>query len=547
MTTAEQPRTGRYADLVPASVRRSWSAAGNYPDRDLYTLFSEQCAAAPGRPAVIDADGEVSYLELDEMARGLAAGLAGLGVGPGDVVAVQLPNGRLACVTDLAIAALGAVALPYPAGRGQREAASLLARSEAVAVITVTEYGDFPCAERIRALATELPTLRAVVAVGTETPRGCVPMHALLAGGTHGFRPAQPDPDGPARILVTSGSEAEPKMVLYSHNALAGGRGAMMAGLRRDSTPMRNLFLVPLASAFGSSGTAVTLAAFGGTLLLQPRFDAGTTLELIHRARPTHLLGVPTMLRMVLDHPDFAGTDTSSLHAVVLGGSVLDEPTVRRGRNALGCPVINLYGSADGVSCHTALDDPPPRATTAGQPNPAVAEVRIVDTELREVPRGEIGEIVARGPMTPLCYVAAPELDQRYRIDGGWVRTGDLGLIDAEGYLLVVGRLKDVVIRGGMNLSPAEVEAMLITHPAITDVACVPVSDPVLGERLCACVASTGSPTLADLTDHLGRAGLEQRKFPEKLLLLPALPLGAAGKVDRRALRAEAELRATDR
>ncbi|MBB5852290.1 AMP-binding protein [Amycolatopsis umgeniensis] len=535
MTAIPHARTTPvYRDLVPADVRAGW----RYPDRDLYTLFARQCLDQPDKIAVIDADGELTYAELDDMARRLAAGLARLGIEPGEVVAVQLPNGRLACAADLAIAALGAIALPYPVGRGQREAASLLGRSRAVAVITVTLHGDFACAAGIRNLAAELPDLRAVIAVGTDTPAGCVPIHALLAADARSFRPARPDPNAPARILVTSGSEAEPKMVAYSHNALAGGRGTMLAELHDVPADMRNLFLVPLATAFGSSGTSVTLATLGGTLLLQPKFDAAATLRLIGRARPTHLLGVATMLRQLASAPELASADLSSLRAVVIGGAVLDEPTARRGREALGCPVINLYGSADGVSTHTALDDPVERVTTAGRPNPGVAEIRVVDEHLEELPIGEVGELIARGPMSPLCYVGAPELDARYRTPDGWVRTGDLGRIDDEGYLTIVGRRKDVIIRGGMNISPAEVEAVLITHPAIRDVACVPVPDPLFGERLCACVASETPLSLDDLTGHLERSGLERRKFPERLVVLPSLPLGPAGKVDRRVLRA---------
>ncbi|MFE3223598.1 AMP-binding protein [Nocardia sp. NPDC059228] len=537
MSGTERAVAHWYSDLVPAELRNSWARAGYYPGRDIYTLYAARCAQHPDKPAVIDADGTVTYGELDEQARRLAAGLSGLGVTAEDVVAVQLPNGRLACAADLAIAALGAVALPFPVGRGGREAASLLRRSEAVAVITLAEHNGFPCAARIREMAAELPALRAVVAVGRHVARGCVPVHALLATDACEFHARTVDPDGPARILVTSGSEAEPKMVLYSHNALAGGRGAMLAALHEDPAAMRNMFLVPLASAFGSSGTSVTLATLGATLVLQPRFEAAATLAMIERAAPTHLLGVPTMLRMLLDDPAIATADLSSLRAVVVGGSALDTPTALRGREVLGCPVINLYGSADGVSCHTALDDPPEHATTAGRPDPAVAEIRVVDREFTSLPPGSVGEIVSRGPMSPMCYVDDAELDRTLRTPDGWTRTGDLGVLDPDGYLTIVGRSKDVVIRGGLNISPAEVESLLLTHPAITDVACVAVPDPLYGERLCACVAATVALTLRDLTEHLAEHGLEPRKFPERLLALPALPLGPAGKVDRRALR----------
>ena len=537
MTLAATPVVKHLADLVPYEVRRHWANTGLYRDRDLYSLFHEHVLAGPGRTAIVDADGEISYAELDLMARSLAVGLAGIGVEQGDVVGIQLPNGRLACAFDLAIAALGAVSLPYPVGRGDREAASLLSRSGAVAVVTTTFYSDYPCAQRTRALAGELPELRTVIAAGDgAVPAGCVPVAALLAADPARFEPASPDPDGPARILVTSGSEAAPKMVLYSHNALVGGRGRFVGELIGDTPELRNYVMVPLASSYGSNGTSVTLAVHGGTLVLLPKFDVGAALAMIERARPTHVLAVPTMLRMIVDCPELDRYDTSSLRVVALGGAALDATTAARVRETLGCTVVNVYGSADGVNCHTALNDPPSHANTAGRPNPSVARLRIVDDSLRDVPPGDVGEIVSLGPMSPLCYVGAPELNERYRTPDGWVRTGDLGRIDADGYLHVVGRRKDVIIRGGMNISPAEVEALLSTHPAVRDVVCVPVPDDVLGERLCACVVADPAPTLEELTAHLAAQGLEPRKFPERLVVVHALPLGAAGKVDRRAV-----------
>ncbi|GIG59303.1 2,3-dihydroxybenzoate-AMP ligase [Longispora fulva] len=537
------PTATRHTDHIPADLRRSWAAAGYYPDRDLYSLFRGHVERDPGAPAVLDAEGTVSYAELDELTRRLAAGLTQFGIGFGDVVAVQLPNDRLACAVDLAVAAVGAIALPFPLGRGDRDAESLLRRSEAVAVLTVADHHGYPCAARIREHSGTLPALRAVIVVGDEQVQGCVPIHALLAPQASEFVQKAIDPDGPARILVTSGSEAEPKMVLYSHNALSGGRGAMMAGLHDGPDAMRNFFLVPLASAFGSSGTPVTLATLGGALVLRPAFDPVATLEAIALTRPTHLLGVPTMLRMLLDSPAIHDADLSSLRAVVLGGSALDPDTARRAREVLGCAVVGLYGSADGVSCNGGLGG---YDGSVGRPDPAVVDIRVIDSDGATVPTGSTGEVVARGPMSPMCYVNSPDLDASLRTPDGWTRTGDLGVIDGDGRLTLVGRRKDVVIRGGLNISPAEVESVLITHPAIRDVACVSVPDPLYGERVCACVATAADLTLADVTAHLAASGMEPRKFPERLLLLPALPLGAAGKVDRQALRERAVNEGTD-
>ncbi|WP_237773888.1 class I adenylate-forming enzyme family protein [Actinosynnema sp. ALI-1.44] len=534
-TTQALPVNRAFRDLVPASLRRSWAADGRYQDLDLYTLFERHARRCPDRAAVVDADGEIGYAQFDVLVRRLAAGLTALDVCAGDVVAVQLPNSRLSCALDFAIAAVGGIVLPFPIGRGERDIASLLGRSRAVVAVTASSYGDFPCGQRTFDLVGALPDLRSVITVGGATPPGCVPMSLLLAADHSDFTPVRPDPDSAARILVSSGSEAEPKMVVYSHNALAGGRGRFIQAIS-GGEDYRALFLMPLGTAFGSNATPATMAANGGTMLVQPRFDVTSTLTMIERARPTHVFGVPTMFRKIIDSPDLAATDLSSVRAVVLGGSALDPETARHVSTKLTATVINVYGSADGVNCHTTFTDPPAKVGTAGRPNPVVCEIRVVDDALDPVPDGHTGEVIARGPMSPMSYLAAPELDARYRLDGGWVRLGDVGRIDADGYLTVVGRRKDVIIRGGMNISPAEVEALLLTHEDVDDVACVAIPDPVFGDRMCACVATGTELSLVELTDHLTGQGLEPRRLPERLLLLPALPLGAAGKVDRKAL-----------
>lgn len=211
-------------DLLPVGLRRSWAVDGTCPDLDLYSLFRARQIADLHHTAVIDAKGKLCYTALDRKVRCLATGLAELGVRPGDVVGVQLPNGRNAVIADLALAALGAVALPFPVGRGSREARSLLRRAEAVAVIAAVEHRGHRHAAELRDLVPELPALRHVVAVGgpagTE-PEGTIRLTELLRSDPAAFVPARPHPDSAARILVSSGSEAEPKMIAYSHNALA--------------------------------------------------------------------------------------------------------------------------------------------------------------------------------------------------------------------------------------------------------------------------------------------------------------------------------------
>lgn len=524
-------------DLVPAALRRWWRHIGHYPGRGLFTLFAEHVHRHPQWQAVVDGEGVTTYRELHDAALRLAGSLAELGVRPGEVVAVQLPSGWRAVAVDLAVAALGAVVLPYPVGRGRRDAAALLRGSRAAVAVVDEWSGEERIADVVESLRGELPDLCAVV-VAESSGSG---LDAMLTDGPMlGTRP-DVDPAGPARILVSSGSEAAPKMVVHSHDALAGGRGAFVGRLHTAPGPMRNLFLVPLASSFGSSGTAVTLARFGGTLLVTPRFDAAACLKLIATHRPHLVLGVPAMFQKLLASPALRSTDTSSLHAVVAGGSRVDPATVAACRQALGCAFVNCYGSADGVNCTTGLDaDPGQLHSAVGRPDPAVAAVRVVGTDGRDVPDGEVGEIWALGPMSPLCYVD-PDLDIRYREPGGWVRTGDLGRLDSDGQLHIAGRCKEIVIRGGRNISPVEVELLLAQHPMVRAACCVGVPDPVLGERLGVCVVARDGITLltlAVLTRYLVEEhGLETVKLPERFKVLSELPLNPAGKVDRPALR----------
>ncbi|AHH95193.1 class I adenylate-forming enzyme family protein [Kutzneria albida] len=490
-------------DLVPVALRRQWVEQGHCPDRDLYSLFREQATRWPSRVAVIDDQGDLGYAELHHEVLRLATLLTRNGFGPHDIIATHMHNSRHAVVAELAVAAIGAAALPVPPGRGTADALSLLGRSRA-SVALVDAESEVPM------ISGRLPHLRAVFV-----------LPAVLPEPDPGWRAPQVDPEAPARFLVSSGSEAAPKIVAYSHNAFAGGRANYIRAVHRGEPVVRDLLLVSLASSYGSFGVAITLCCLGGTLVLTRRFHPEHALGLISAHRPTHVFAVPTMLRRMVDQPVHA--NLASLRAVVSSSDMLLADTVHRVRRGFGVDLINIYGSSDGVNCHTAHPE-----QGVGVPDHTVTEIRIID-----------GEICARGPMTPLCYLGAPELDSAYRLPGGWVRTGDRGRFDSGGRLHVLGRLRTVVVRGGYGISPAEVEREIAAHPMIGEVVCVPVPDEDLGERMCACVTirpGQQPPDLGQLTDFLRARGLEPRKLPELLLVLPEFPLAPTSKVCRRTL-----------
>ena len=526
-------------DLVPSQLRSEWREQGWYSGRDGFRLFEEQARRHPDAVAVIDDSGEITYAELETKARFVAHRLADAGVGPGDVVGIQVPNVHQACAIDLAVAALGAVCLPYPMLLRERETLALLGRARAGVAVVGREFGGHDYAKMIDSLRPDLPALHDVFVLG-DAYEG---FHHLDPALGTGASPAPlpettVDPDTPGRILVTSGTEALPKMVVFSHHAVTGGIGAVLAKLDTGS-PMRVLCLVPLSSGFGALGTFGAVARLGQTLVVTAAFDPARALELVERHRVTHILAVPTMLVMMLGAHE--KQDLSSLEVVATFGSALARATLDEARARFGCAFVNGYGCSDGAASQTALDDSPEHvAQTVGRPDPAVTAIRICDEDGRDVAAGEIGEVWGRGPLSPMCYLEAPDLDTRYRTEDGWSRTGDLGTLDDDGYLRIVGRVKDIIIRGGYNISPGETEELLVSHPAIVHAACVGMPDERLGERMCAFVvlrSGAETPALEEVAAHLTAGGLARNKLPERLEVIDELPLGPTGKILKRVLR----------
>jgi non-ribosomal peptide synthetase component E (peptide arylation enzyme) len=533
-------------DLVPAELRAAWVDAGHTPGVDLRTLFDGQAKRHPDKVAVVDDEKSTTYAELGEMADRIAGLLSGWGVGKGDVVAIQLPNIAEACAADLAVATVGAICLPYPVLYRHNEVRSLLARSGAVACLLTRRLRDFDFAAMLADLRPDLPALRHVGVLG-EPAGGADSIDAVLAapGPPPPRPPVSVGPFDPARILVTSGTEAAPKMVLYSHGAIGGGIGNILGALRPDDDT-RFLLLPPLSTGFGSLGTFAGLARYGVTLVVTSTFDPAGVFKLIERERITHLLAVPTMLAMMLAAGP-GDADLGSLQVVGSFGAAMAEDRVRATLDTFGCRFVNGYGCSDGAVCLTGWEDPPEKiATTVGRPSPATTEIRILGEDGGDLPPGEVGEVCARGPMSPLGYFGSPELDERYRFDGGWVRTGDLGFFDPEGYLHIAGRKKDIIVRGGYNISPAETEAGLCRHPAIAETACVAYPDDRLGERMCAVVVlvpGAEPPSLEALQQFLEADGLARIKLPERLEVVDAMPLNPTGKILKRVLRDQLSLR----
>lgn len=532
-------------DWVPTSLRERWASEGIYPNKGLFEAFLDIAQVRPMDAAVIEGADSLSYAQLRARSLSLAQVLHDMGVGAGDVVAVNLPNGWRACAVDLAVAALGAIVLPYPMGRRKRDTRAMLTKSAARVLVCKRKVGDTDYAELVDSLKHELPALEQVLVCG-QRYQNWPSLAECWERSEFNALSVRVDPNAGARLIASSGSESEPKLVLYSHNALVGGQTAYLHSLVQDSSKIRALFAVPLASPFGSLGTPCTLASLGGVLICLDRFEPDEVLRLLSQQRATHLFAGPNMVDMLLASPllqpcGSESLDFSSLTTIVSGGSALSEQTYEGVRNKLGCTLIQSYGSADGIACHTELDDRPETTVrTVGCPDPTVISVSIRNDLGQQLGCGEEGEIWARGPMTPMCYYGAPELDQRYRNTEGWVRIGDHGLLDAEGRLRIVGRRADTVLRGGYKINLVEVAHILRGHPAVDQSVVLnnPTEDgkPSL-DAFVVMQPGRQALTLEKMLAYLVKeVGAQPSQLPDTLTCVPELPLAPSGKVDQKAL-----------
>jgi acyl-CoA synthetase (AMP-forming)/AMP-acid ligase II len=515
------------------ALRAEWRAAGVYPDLTIGEAIRAGCSAhAEDHIVFARVDGDTTAVTLgDLLQRSLARAerLAGAGVVPGDMVVVQAPADLSGTEILAAVWLLGAVAVPITTTATAREVDHAVRQTGATCAVVVPEW-------RGRDLVTpfvEAPGLRQVIAVGHDAVDGAVPFDSIRLGPvpTTGGRPH--GPSSVACVLYTSGSTAEPKGVQHSHETLLCGLAAVPA----DATS-RMLGTFPAGHVASLLSLLRPLAA-GGTTVVMDRWSARAAAALIEEHRITTSAGTPFFLSTLLDEAERSGRDISSLGRFLCGAAAVPPALVARSE-AAGIVTWRTYGSTEhpAISSGGPMDPPDKRRLTDGRVTPG-NEVRLLDEEGAEVVPGEEGEIVARGPKQFLGY-QDPSADDGAFVDGTWFRTGDLGLFDEDGYLVVTDRVKDIIIRGGENISAREVEEALAGHPAIAEVAVCAAADEVWGEAVCAVVVprpGESDPTVESLAGAAESAGLAAHKRPTRVVVTDALPRTATGKVRRRDLR----------
>ncbi|HEY1919457.1 MAG TPA: class I adenylate-forming enzyme family protein [Streptosporangiaceae bacterium] len=530
-----------YRDLVGEHVRNQWIERGFYPGRDVYSLVWEHAQKHPDKVAIDDARGPRTYRELCSDVERTAAILRQEGIQAGDIVAFQLPNGRETPTVEYAIMSIGAISLPCPMPFRGPDLHKILDRAGAAAIVTTTVHDGHDHAATAVQIKANLGSLRRVFVIHGEAD-GTIPVGDALNGAPQ-LPGAAPDPISsslPARVVVTSGTESDPKLMLYSHDVIAGGIGNQLRHMN-VGPDSKVLFGAPLSSAFGTIALPV-LARHGGTLLLTDKLTPTRLLTATEQKAATHLLTVPTLVYTMLDEIDQSGrpAQTPSLAVIATYGATYPKALVMRTQAAFRCDIVNAYGCSDGGGSQTHPGDAPDIvAETVGRPDEDICSIRIVGADETDVPAGAIGQIYGRGPICPLSYLNAPELDERYRTADGWTRTGDLGYLDEAGYLRVVGRAKDVIVRNGTNVSPAELENIISDHPDVAMVACVGLPHERAGEQIAVFVTLRPSApplSLESLRDYLTGRNLTRYKLPDQLRIVDEFPLTTSGKILKRRL-----------
>jgi 2,3-dihydroxybenzoate-AMP ligase len=529
----------------PPEYAARYRALGYWEDRSLAATFAECFTRYADRVAVVDRDQAVTYAQLDECSTRLALNLLDAGLQPLDRVVVQLPNVVEFAYLYFALQKIGAIPIMALPSHRYYEVSQFVALSGAVACAMPDRLGDFAFAPLVDRLRAETPALRLGILLG-ETPAGFLSLAELIER-TPTRSPdelariqASIDPTDPAVFQLSGGTTGIPKLIPRTHNDYVynSKRASAVTGIEADSALLLVLPIahnLPLACP-GLQGCVLN----GARVVLSTSARAADVFALVERHRVTHIAVVPALLIRWINDPAIARYDLSSLRAIQSGGQRL-QPEVRIRTKELIPSVFvqENFGMAEGMLMFVRFDDPDDvRLETVGRPVSPDDEVRLVDDDDNEVPPGEVGEFLARGPYTLRGYYGVPEYNARAFTTDGYYRSGDLMRQHPSGNYMVEGRKKDLINRGGEKISAEEIENLILAHPAVQNVACVGMPDAVLGERMCACVILRPGQALTfeALVQFLADKEIAKYKLPERLEVLDDFPVSTFGKVSKKTL-----------
>jgi long-chain acyl-CoA synthetase len=489
--------------------------------RNLASLLTDSAARQPERTAIKLDDVELSYAQLDGASAHLAGLLAQHGFQPGDRVGVMLPNVPYFPVVYYGVLRAGGTVVPMNVLLKQREVAYYLGDSGAKLLLAWHELASEarPGCEAAGAELIEVAPGAFEAQVGAAEPRTAL---------------AEVSDEGTAVILYTSGTTGKPKGAELTHANLRVNARTKMETLIRLAPEDVILGALPLFHSFGQTAAMNAGLMAGACLSLLPRFDAAKALKVMERDRVTIFLGVPTMYSAMLGVPEGERPDSSALRVCVSGGASLPVEVLRAFESQFGCTILEGYGLSE--TSPVASFNHPDRERKPGSIGTPIrdVEMRVVDEQGAELPAGEVGEIVIRGPNVMKGYWQRPEATAE-AMRGGWFHTGDLAKVDEDGYFFIVDRKKDLIIRGGYNVYPREVEEVLYEHPAVAEAAVLALPHAELGEEVGAAVAlKAGAAAEPEELQAFVKERVAAYKYPRHVWLVGELPKGPTGKILKR-------------
>ncbi|MFM9371353.1 (2,3-dihydroxybenzoyl)adenylate synthase [Streptomyces sp. Da 82-17] len=528
------------APAWPEEFADRYRALGYWRGETFGGMLHERAAAHPDRIAVVDGERRWTYADLDRRADRLANGFAARGIRKGDRVVVQLPNVAEFFEVIFALFRIGALPVfALPAHR-ETEIRYFCEFTEAVAYVVPDTHAGFDHRELAARVQAQVATLRDVFVVGDAGPHTA---HTRLADvARDDFVPYdEPEPSDLAFLQLSGGSTGVPKLIPRTHDDYL---YSLWGSNEICAVDEHSVYLVVLPAAhnfpLSSPGSLGVLYA-GGRVVMCPQPDPETAFPIIERERVTITGLVPPLALVWTEAGPSARHDLSSLDVLLVGGAKFSEEAARRVRPALDCTLQQVFGMAEGLVNYTRLDDPVETiVTTQGRPISAHDEIRVVDDQDRDLPVGATGHLLTRGPYTIRGYWRAPEHNRRSFTEDGFYRTGDVVRRTETGHLVVEGRAKDQINRGGEKVAPEEVENVVLAHPAVHDVSVVAVPDAYLGERTCAYVvlrADAEPLKPVAIKKFVRERGLAAFKVPDRVEFVDALPQTGVGKVSKKDLR----------
>ncbi|MDP2644838.1 MAG: AMP-binding protein [Desulfobacterales bacterium] len=534
----------RYTQEMEARyTQQGWWGGATFLD-----YLDRNARQIPHKEALTDSKNRMTFAQVKQWCDRVALGLLKLGLQKDDVVMVLLPNIAEALLLRFALPKAGIIGTVGPMTLRQRECEYALEYVEAKAIFMVPQFHNFDYWDMIQKIRPNLPHLKHIIIAGDQVPPGAISLKEMAQSPLEEEYPPghlEKTSMGLHDVIalgMTTGSTGMPKFAEMTHwQTWSGPIRAKAWNITEKDV------CAAIASLVGGLGHTIPLFIapyVGARVVLLERFDGEGALRIIEKERVTVASGVPAQLALMLRHPNFARYDVSSLRVFFCAGAVLPADFAKEVEEKMGCRIVTAFGVLEGCPISlTHYDDPVDvRRASVGRPFPG-NEVKLVDEEGRAVPEGGAGEFLVRGPYTAGGLYKDPEgtLKMWGGQKDGWCATGDLGKIDAAGNLHIVGRRKDIIIRGGQNIAPAEVEALLVAHPKIVNVAIVPMPDPVMGEKACACVITKPGLdlTFEEMVSFLKEKGIAPYKLPERLELFDQFPMLAdAQKISKRELAA---------